>query len=136
MTDRADDTPSGSATDGAGAVRGDVLSSTTRRRRGPSGVFGLMKRQLRRPARRVTTLYRRSIQLRVVAVSLLASIAVVLVLGVVVVAQVRTGLLDTKIDAARAQARIGFQVEQKKIDEARDQALRGAVDPSTAETGT
>ncbi|MER7669055.1 MtrAB system histidine kinase MtrB [Kitasatospora sp. NPDC096128] len=95
-----------------------------------------MKRQLKRPARRVTALYRRSIQLRVVAVSLLASIAVVLVLGVVVVAQVRTGLLDTKIDAARAQARIGFQVEQKKIDEARDQALRGAVDPTTGETGT
>ncbi|MFF2077705.1 MtrAB system histidine kinase MtrB [Kitasatospora sp. NPDC058162] len=95
-----------------------------------------MKRQLKRPARRVTALYRRSIQLRVVAVSLLASIAVVLVLGVVVVAQVRNGLLDTKIDAARAQARIGFQVEQKKIDEARDQALRGAVDPTTGETGT
>ncbi|MGW2377024.1 MULTISPECIES: MtrAB system histidine kinase MtrB [Kitasatospora] len=95
-----------------------------------------MKRRFRRPARQVTALYRRSIQVRVVAVSLLASIAVVLVLGVVVVAQVRNGLLDTKIDAARAQARIGFQVEQKKIDEARDQNLRGAVDPSTGETGT
>ncbi|MFJ9773677.1 MtrAB system histidine kinase MtrB [Kitasatospora sp. NPDC101157] len=95
-----------------------------------------MKRQFRRPARKVAVLYHRSIQVRVVAVSLLASIAVVLVLGVVVVAQVRNGLLDTKIDAARAQARIGFQVEQKKIDEARDQNLRGAVDPSTGETGT
>ncbi|MFI8458400.1 MtrAB system histidine kinase MtrB [Kitasatospora sp. NPDC085464] len=136
MTDRADETPSGTATDGAGAVRGDVLSSTTRRRRGPSGLIGLVKRQLRRPAHRVTALYRRSIQLRVVAVSLLASIAVVLVLGVVVVAQVRTGLLDTKMDAARAQARIGFQVEQKKIDEARDQKLRGTADPTVDETGT
>ncbi|MFH8383103.1 MtrAB system histidine kinase MtrB [Kitasatospora sp. NPDC018058] len=84
----------------------------------------------------MSTLYRRSIQLRVVAVSLLASIAVVLVLGVVVVAQVRTGLLDTKIDAARAQARIGFQVEQKKIDEARDLRLRNTADPTTEETGT
>lgn len=136
MTDRADETPSGTATDGAGAVRGDVLSSTTRRRRGPSGLIGLVKRQLRRPTHRVTALYRRSIQLRVVAVSLLASIAVVLVLGVVVVAQVRTGLLDTKMDAARAQARIGFQVEQKKIDEARDQKLRGTADPTVDETGT
>ncbi|MFF9644421.1 MtrAB system histidine kinase MtrB [Kitasatospora aureofaciens] len=99
-------------------------------------MFGLVRRQLRRPARKVAVLYHRSIQVRVVAVSLLASIAVVLVLGVVVVAQVRNGLLDTKIDAARAQARIGFQVEQKKIDEARDQNLRGAVDPSTGETGT
>ncbi|MER6302788.1 MtrAB system histidine kinase MtrB [Kitasatospora sp. NPDC001539] len=95
-----------------------------------------MKRQFRRPAHRVAALYRRSIQLRVVAVSLLASIAVVLVLGVVVVAQVRTGLLDTKIDAARAQARIGFQVEQKKIDEARDLKLRNTADPTTEETGT
>nr|WP_324605692.1 MtrAB system histidine kinase MtrB [Streptomyces sp. NRRL S-350] len=99
-------------------------------------MVGLVKRQLRRPTQRVTTLYRRSIQLRVVAVSLLASVAVVLVLGVVVVAQVRTGLLDTKMDAARAQARIGFQVEQKKIDEARDQKLRGTADPTADETGT
>nr|WP_234434934.1 MULTISPECIES: MtrAB system histidine kinase MtrB [Streptomyces] len=96
----------------------------------------LVKRQLRRPTHRVAALYRRSIQLRVVAVSLLASVAVVLVLGVVVVAQVRTGLLDTKMDAARAQARIGFQVEQKKIDEARDQKLRGTADPTVDETGT
>ncbi|MET8629986.1 MtrAB system histidine kinase MtrB [Kitasatospora sp. NPDC004669] len=95
-----------------------------------------MKRQFRRPVHRVSALYLRSIQLRVVAVSLLASIAVVLVLGVVVVAQVRTGLLDTKIDAARAQARIGFQVEQKKIDEARDLKLRNTADPTTEETGT
>ncbi len=136
MTERADDTPSGSSTDGAGAVRGDVLSSTTRRRRVSSGVAALVKRQLRRPTHRVAALYRRSIQLRVVAVSLLASVAVVLVLGVVVVAQVRTGLLDTKMDAARAQARIGFQVEQKKIDEARDQKLRGTADPTVDETGT
>ncbi|MFJ7908740.1 MtrAB system histidine kinase MtrB [Kitasatospora sp. NPDC096204] len=136
MTDRADDTPSGSATDGAGAVRGDVLSSTTRRRGGPSAVAALVKRQLRRPTHRVAALYRRSIQLRVVAVSLLASIAVVVVLGVVVVAQVRNGLLGTKTDAARAQARIGFQVEQKKIDEANDQKLRGTADPTVGEVGT
>ncbi|WP_078588724.1 MULTISPECIES: MtrAB system histidine kinase MtrB [Streptomyces] len=113
-----------------------MLSSTTRRRRVSSGVAALVKRQLRRPTHRVAALYRRSIQLRVVAVSLLASVAVVLVLGVVVVAQVRTGLLDTKMDAARAQARIGFQVEQKKIDEARDQKLRGTADPTVDETGT
>ncbi|MFE7590213.1 MtrAB system histidine kinase MtrB [Kitasatospora sp. NPDC057512] len=99
-------------------------------------MIALVKRQLRRPTHRVAALYRRSIQLRVVAVSLLASIAVVLVLGVVVVAQVRTGLLGTKTDAARAQARIGFQVEQKKIDEARDQKLRGTADPTVDEIGT
>ncbi|MER7753092.1 MtrAB system histidine kinase MtrB [Kitasatospora sp. NPDC097643] len=102
-------------------------------------MFASATRQLRRPALRVTALYRRSIQLRVVAVSLLASIAVVLVLGVVVVAQVRTGLLDTKIAAAREQARIGFQAELKKIDEAKDQRLRavsGTADQNTEETGT
>nr|WP_307806633.1 MtrAB system histidine kinase MtrB [Streptomyces sp. FH025] len=99
-------------------------------------MIALLKRQFRRPTHRVAALYRRSIQVRVVAVSLLLSIAVVLVLGVVVMAQVRTGLLQTKLDAARAQARIGFQVEQKKIDEARDQNLRVTADPTTAETGT
>nr|WP_306458916.1 MULTISPECIES: MtrAB system histidine kinase MtrB [unclassified Streptomyces] len=99
-------------------------------------MVALVKRQLRRPTHRVATLYRRSIQLRVVAVSLLASVVVVLVLGVVVVAQVRTGLLGTKMDGARAQARIGFQVEQKKIDEARDQKLRGTADPTVDEPGT
>ncbi|MFJ3220962.1 MtrAB system histidine kinase MtrB [Kitasatospora sp. NPDC086801] len=114
-----------------------MLSSTTRRRR-RAAAFALVTRQLRRPVRRVTALYRRSIQLRVVAVSLLASIAVVLVLGVVVMAQVRTGLLDTKMAAAREQARIGFQAELKKIDEAKDQRLRvGATpDPTIEETGT
>ncbi|MFJ2867414.1 MtrAB system histidine kinase MtrB [Kitasatospora sp. NPDC087314] len=114
-----------------------MLSSTTRRRR-RAAAYAMLTRQLRRPARRVTVLYRRSIQLRVVAVSLLASIAVVLVLGVVVMAQVRTGLLDTKMAAAREQARIGFQAELKKIDEAKDQRLRvgGTPDPTTEETGT
>lgn len=133
MTDLADDTPSGTANDGA--VRGDVLSSTTRRR-GPRGAFGLLGRQLRRPVRRASALYRRSIQLRVVAVSLLLSIAVVLVLGVVVVAQVRNGLLDTRMGAAREQARIGFQAESKKIDEAKDQKLRGTADQTVEDTGT
>ncbi|WP_208615446.1 MtrAB system histidine kinase MtrB [Streptomyces rubellomurinus] len=116
-----------------------MLSSTTstaRRRRGPRGVFGLFTRQLRRPVGRAAVLYRRSIQVRVVAVSLLLSIAVVLVLGVVVVAQVRTGLLDTKMGAAREQARIGFQAELKKIDEAKDQRLRGTADSTSEDTGT
>ncbi|MEU8511117.1 MtrAB system histidine kinase MtrB [Kitasatospora sp. NPDC048722] len=101
-------------------------------------MIALVTRQLRRPVHRVTALYRRSIQLRVVAVSLLASIAVVLVLGVVVVAQVRTGLLDTKLASAREQARIGFQAELKKIDEAKDQRLRvgATADPSTEEVGS
>ncbi|MFB6890511.1 MtrAB system histidine kinase MtrB [Kitasatospora sp. NPDC056327] len=141
MRDQDDETPAGTATDGGGgAVRGDVLSSTARirRRMRAAALFAPVSRQLRRPVHRVAALYRRSIQLRVVAATLLLSVLVVLVLGVVVVAQVRTGLLDTKRSAARDQAVAGFQTELKKIDEARDGRLRvGAVaDPATEERGT
>ncbi|MFC5667948.1 MtrAB system histidine kinase MtrB [Kitasatospora misakiensis] len=138
---RADETPAGTATDGGGgAVRGDVLSSTvrSRRRRRPTALLALVNRQLRRPLNRVAALYRRSIQLRVVAATLLLSVLVVMVLGVVVVAQVRTGLLETKRSAARDQALAGFQTELKKIDEAKDLRLRGggsATDPATGELG-
>ncbi|MFF8773502.1 MtrAB system histidine kinase MtrB [Kitasatospora sp. NPDC015120] len=141
MSDQSDETPAGAETDGGGsAVRGDVLSSTvrSRRRSGPAALFALVSRQLRRPVHRVAALYRRSIQLRVVAATLLLSVLVVLVLGVVVVAQVRTGLLDTKRAAARDQAVAGFQTELKKIDEAKDLRLRGgaAADLTAEESGT
>ncbi|MFB7474161.1 MtrAB system histidine kinase MtrB [Kitasatospora sp. NPDC056184] len=140
MSDQSDETPAGAAADGGGsAVRGDVLSSTVRsRRRRGAALFAPVIRQLRRPVHRVAALYRRSIQLRVVAATLLLSVLVVLVLGVVVVAQVRTGLLDTKRAAARDQAIAGFQTEIKKIDEAKDLRLRTGVaaDPSTEEPGT
>ncbi|SDT75444.1 two-component system, OmpR family, sensor histidine kinase MtrB [Streptomyces sp. TLI_053] len=137
---RADETPAGTATDGGGgAVRGDVLSSTvrSRRRRGPVALLALVNRQLRRPLHRVAALYRRSIQLRVVAATLLLSVVVVMVLGVVVVAQVRTGLLETKRSAARDQALAGFQTELKKIDDANDLRLRTpTTDPATEGLGT
>ncbi|MCG6496375.1 MtrAB system histidine kinase MtrB [Kitasatospora sp. A2-31] len=137
---RADETPSGTATGGGAAVRGDVLSSTTRsrRRRGPRSLFAVVARQLRWPVQRVVALYRRSIQLRVVAATLMLSVVVVLVLGVVVVAQVRNGLLDTKKDSARNQAKSGFLTELKKIDEAKDLRLKvgATADPSTEEIGT
>jgi two-component system sensor histidine kinase MtrB len=111
----ADDSPSGTDAGGEAAVRGDVLSSSTRgrtSRRWPAPLWSVPARQLRRPLRRLLALYRRSIQLRVVAATLLLSVVVVLVLGVVVVAQVRTGLLDTKKHAAQGQALGGFQIEQ------------------------
>ncbi|MER5351514.1 MtrAB system histidine kinase MtrB [Kitasatospora sp. NPDC002551] len=110
----------------------------SRRRRGPAALLAPVRRQLRRPVHRVAALYRRSIQLRVVAATLLLSVLVVLVLGVVVIAQVRTGLLDTKRAAARDQAIAGFQTELKKIDEAKDLRLRvgAAADPATEEPGT
>ncbi|GGV13857.1 two-component sensor histidine kinase [Kitasatospora herbaricolor] len=137
----ADNSPPGTDADGEAAVRGDVLSSTTegrRPRRGPAALLAMVARQLRRPLMRVTALYRRSIQLRVVAATLLLSVTVVLVLGVVVVAQVRAGLLDTKKLSARSQAGGGFQSEQKKINEA--VALKSKAgstgDPTNDEIGT
>ncbi|MGW4896935.1 MtrAB system histidine kinase MtrB [Kitasatospora sp. NPDC004240] len=137
---KADETLSGTATGGGAAVRGDVLSSTVegRRRRGLAALSARVARQLRRPFNRIIALYRRSIQLRVVAATLLLSVAVVLVLGVVVVAQVRTGLLDTKKASAHDQAHGGFEIEQKKIDEVSDaRAKVGATpDPTTEEIGT
>jgi two-component system sensor histidine kinase MtrB len=65
-------------------------------------------RQLRRPVRRAVGLYRRSIQLRVVAMTLVLSLGVVLLLGVVVMNQVRNGLLQTKMQSAQTQAESGF----------------------------
>ncbi|GAA4851374.1 two-component system sensor histidine kinase MtrB [Kitasatospora terrestris] len=138
-----DDSPSGGEElpDGeAAAVRGDVLSSTVRGhrpRRGPAALLAMVARLFRRPVNRLLALYRRSIQLRVVATTLLLSFVVVLVLGVVVVAQVRTGLLDTKKHAAQDQAIGGFKIEQDKINEAINlQAKAGATaDPSRDQIG-
>ncbi|WP_280698895.1 MtrAB system histidine kinase MtrB [Kitasatospora sp. GP82] len=100
-----------------------MLSSTVQGqgpRRGPAALLALVARQLRRPVHRVLALYRRSIQVRVVAATLLLSLAVVLVLGVVVVANVRAGLLEAKKHSAQGQAIGGFQIEQEKINEAID----------------
>ncbi|MFB7667843.1 MtrAB system histidine kinase MtrB [Kitasatospora sp. NPDC056138] len=114
-----------------------MLSSTVQGRgprRGPAALLALVARQFRRPVHRVLALYRRSIQVRVVAATLLLSLAVVLVLGVVVVAQVRTGLLDAKKHSAQGQAIGGFQIEQEKINEAINlQAKAGTGGESTAD---
>ncbi len=140
MTHQTDDSPSGTAADGESAVRGDVLSSTTEGHRPPRGLRALLAsvgRQFRRPVHRVLALYRRSIQVRVVAATLLLSLAVVLVLGVVVVAQVRTGLLDAKKHAAQGQAKGGFQIEQEKINDAINlQAKVGANNDPTREASS
>ncbi|GAA2157538.1 two-component system sensor histidine kinase MtrB [Kitasatospora kazusensis] len=136
-----DDSPSGAGADGESAVRGDVLSSTTQGRaprRGPAALLALVARQLRRPFNQVIALYRRSIQVRVVAATLLLSLVAMLVLGVVVVAQVRHWLLDNKQSSSQGQANGGFQIEQEKINEAINlQAKAGAnTDPTKDETST
>ncbi|WP_243744980.1 MtrAB system histidine kinase MtrB [Streptomyces hainanensis] len=55
-------------------------------------------------------LWRRNIQLRVVATTLVMSLGVVLVLGIVVIGQVRNGLLEAKRQTAQSQAEGGFAV--------------------------
>ena len=60
-------------------------------------------------------LWRRNLQLRVVAGTLLMSIGVVLLLGFVVIGQVRNGLLDAKVKASQSQATGGFAVAKQTL---------------------
>nr|WP_241562524.1 MtrAB system histidine kinase MtrB [Streptomyces hoynatensis] len=71
-------------------------------------------------------LWRRNIQLRVVASTLLLSMAVVLVLGIVVIGQVRNGLLEAKRQTAQSQAAGGFEV-------ARERAIADATESATGQ---
>ncbi len=92
-------------------------------------IFG---RWARGPLLSVMRLWRRNIQLRVVASTLLLSMAVVLVLGVVVIGQVRNGLLEAKRQTAQSQADGGFRVarEMATADDGRAGAGQ-AVDAAT-----
>ncbi|GGW35150.1 two-component sensor histidine kinase [Streptomyces lucensis JCM 4490] len=83
-----------------------------------SPVLRLFLRWMRRPLLPVMRLWRRNIQLRVVATTLLMSLGVVLLLGFVVIGQVRNGLLDAKVRASQSQATGGFAVAKQKADEA------------------
>ncbi|MEU9114187.1 MtrAB system histidine kinase MtrB [Streptomyces sp. NPDC048483] len=106
-------------------------------------VLRLFSRWVRRPLLPALRLWRRNIQLRVVATTLLMSLAVVLLLGVVVVGQVRNGLLTAKAQAAQSQAVGGFSVAQKMADGADDTrpedaartGNRGTQDSATWLTG-
>ena len=94
-------------------------------------------RWVRRPLLPVMRLWRRNIQLRVVCTTLLLSLGVVLLLGVVVIGQVRNGLLEAKEKAAQSQASGGFLAAQQTADAAG--GSRGSVgngsDPSGQTTG-
>ncbi|WP_128802107.1 MULTISPECIES: MtrAB system histidine kinase MtrB [unclassified Streptomyces] len=83
-----------------------------------SPVLRLFMRWVRRPLLPVMRLWRRNIQLKVVATTLLMSLGVVLLLGFVVIGQVRNGLLDAKVKASQSQATGGFSVAKQKADEA------------------
>ncbi|MFE0653839.1 MtrAB system histidine kinase MtrB [Streptomyces sp. NPDC059534] len=81
----------------------------------PGGtVFRLFARWVRRPLLPAVRLWRRNIQLRVVAGTLLMSLGVVLLLGIVVIGQVRNGLFDAKEKAAQSQAAGGFSAAQDR----------------------
>jgi two-component system sensor histidine kinase MtrB len=83
-----------------------------------SPVLRLLIRWVRRPLLPVMRLWRRNIQLKIVATTLLMSMGVVLLLGFVVIGQVRNGLLDAKVKASQSQATGGFSVAKQKADSA------------------
>ncbi|MET9387297.1 MtrAB system histidine kinase MtrB [Streptomyces sp. NPDC002928] len=93
----------------AGLLQGGVQGSP---------VLRLFMRWVRRPLLPVMRLWRRNIQLKVVVTTLLMSLGVVLLLGFVVIGQVRNGLLDAKVKASQSQATGGFAVAKQKADEA------------------
>ncbi|MGI5338283.1 MtrAB system histidine kinase MtrB [Streptomyces sp. CA-181903] len=79
-------------------------------------VLRLYARWVRRPLLPVMRLWLRNIQLRVVATTLLMSLGVVLLLGIVVIGQVRNGLLEAKRNAAQSQAEGGFKAARDAAD--------------------
>ncbi|MFD7439663.1 MtrAB system histidine kinase MtrB [Streptomyces sp. NPDC059861] len=97
-----------------------------------SPVLRLFMRWVRRPLLPVMRLWRRNIQLKVVVTTLLMSLGVVLLLGFVVIGQVRNGLLDAKVKASQSQATGGFAVARQRADEA---ASGTGEDPSTVVDG-
>ncbi|MFF8278284.1 MtrAB system histidine kinase MtrB [Streptomyces lateritius] len=97
----------------------------------PGGpVLRLFARWVRRPLLPAVRLWRRNIQLRVVAGTLLMSLGVVLLLGLVVIGQVRNGLLDAKERAAQSQAAGGFSAAQDRA--ATTPSVPGAQDGGRA----
>ncbi|MFE0459162.1 MtrAB system histidine kinase MtrB [Kitasatospora sp. NPDC058965] len=127
----------------ADVVAEEVIVPSGGPRRATGASHGPLGRRLLRPFHRLSALYRRSIQVRVVAATLVLSVALVAVLGVVVMAQVRQGLLDSKKRAALSQASGGFSTAQKQSDTLRDLGAKvggtgtaGSGDPSSSETST
>ncbi|MET9964053.1 MtrAB system histidine kinase MtrB [Streptomyces sp. NPDC006326] len=101
----------------SGSRRGVLRGGRLLQDGAPGGpVLRLFVRLVQRPLLPAVRLWRRNIQLRVVAATLLMSLAVVLALGFVVIAQVSKGLLDAKEEAAQSQAAGGFAVAQEKAN--------------------
>ncbi|WP_078887905.1 MtrAB system histidine kinase MtrB [Streptomyces sp. NRRL S-118] len=99
----------------------------------PGGpVLRLLMRWVRRPLLPALRLWRRNIQLRVVAGTLLMSLGVVLLLGIVVIGQVRNGLLDAKEKAAQSQASGGFSAAQDQASSPPDGQVGSGEGGATA----
>ncbi|MER5176768.1 MtrAB system histidine kinase MtrB [Streptomyces sp. NPDC002896] len=101
-----------------------------------SPVLRLFTRWVRRPLLPALRLWRRNIQLKVVVTTLLMSLGVVLLLGFVVIGQVRNGLLDAKVKASQSQAMGGFKAaESAASPTSGDQdagTANGRTEPNTA----
>ena len=83
----------------------------TRIRRG----LGTLRRLTRGVTRRARARWRRSIQLRVVATTMVISVIVVAVLGVFLMQQITTALLDAKEKAAAQQLEEGLSIAQRDL---------------------
>lgn len=97
-----------------------------------SPVLRLFTRWVRRPLLPAMRLWRRNIQLKIVVTTLLMSLGVVLLLGIVVIGSVRNGLLDAKVKASQSQAEGGFRAAKDKADTAAAGARDGAPTDSRA----
>jgi two-component system sensor histidine kinase MtrB len=102
---------------------------------GLRSMYAMLRRRTARPFRRMTGLYRRSIQVRVVAITLVLSLGVVVLLGVVVMSAVRNGLLQAKTDAALNQAKSGFYSAQTQSTEVANKSITHSGDPSSTAAG-
>ncbi|HSA49347.1 MAG TPA: hypothetical protein VLH10_04440, partial [Yinghuangia sp.] len=112
------------------AVSGGASSPTPSPVRRGWSVWTLALRRVRGGIGRVVTLWRRSIQFRVVSSTLVLSATVMILLGVIVVGQVQGGLLDAKVAGATAQAQGGFQVARTQA-----QTLATETTRSTPQSG-
>ncbi|RAJ72469.1 MULTISPECIES: MtrAB system histidine kinase MtrB [unclassified Streptomyces] len=93
-----------------------------------SPVLRLFTRWVRRPLLPAMRLWRRNIQLKVVVTTLVMSLGVVLLLGIVVIGSVSNGLLDAKVKASQSQAEGGFRAAKDKADSTTTRAQDGGAE--------
>lgn len=86
-----------------------------------------LRRGPRRGLRRSVALWRRSLQLRVVTTTTVFSLVAILVLGNILISEVRDGLLEAKVVSALADAGAGSRTSQEAFDSA-DQSEAGVYD--------